>query len=255
MKIDQTTVSVISGAASGMGKQVATRLAALGAKVALFDLQQSPLQAVAEEIGGIAVPCDVTDPQAVELAMHHVSEVLGPVRVGINCAGIAPAGRIVSKQGPLPLAEFSKVIAVNLIGSFNMMRLEAAQMISQPQLADTGERGIIINTASIAAYEGQIGQVAYSASKGGVVAMTLPAAREFAQFGVRVNCIAPGLIATPLLAGLPEAAQTSLAAAVPFPRRLGEPDEFAALAIHMIENSYLNGTVIRLDGALRLQPK
>jgi NAD(P)-dependent dehydrogenase (short-subunit alcohol dehydrogenase family) len=172
----------------------------------------------------------------------------------VNCAGIATAKRIVGRDGPLPLAEFDKVIQVNLIGSFNMMRLVAAAMQSVEPLED-GERGIIVSTASVAAYEGQIGQAAYSASKGGVMALTLPAAREFAQFGIRVNTVAPGVFLTPLLAGLPEEAQQSLAAAVPFPKLLGTPEQFAALVMHMVENRYINGETVRIDGALRMAPK
>ncbi|MFL6834812.1 MAG: SDR family NAD(P)-dependent oxidoreductase, partial [Xanthobacteraceae bacterium] len=201
-----------------------------------------------------ALQCDVTNAERSSAALREAREQFGAARILVNCAGVGPAKRIVGRDGPMPLAEFERVININLIGTFNMMRLVAADMQNVSPLAD-GERGVIIMTASVAAFEGQIGQAAYSASKGGVAALTLPAAREFAQFGIRVNTIAPGIFQTPMLMALPEEAQKSLAAAVPFPKLLGRPDQFAALARHIVENTYINGEVIRLDGALRLAPR
>src|SRR6202034_2382414 len=199
----------------------------------------------AKAIGGLAVAGDVADEVSAGAALAKAAAAHGPARVLVNCAGIAVAKRVAGRDGPHPLADFEKVIRVNLIGTFNMIRLGAAEMGKLEPIE--GERGIIISTASIAAYDGQIGQAAYSASKGGVVAMTLPIAREFAQFGVRVNAIAPGVFMTPMMAGLPQAAQESLARSVPFPARLGEPKEYAALAVHFVENAYLNGETIRID--------
>jgi NAD(P)-dependent dehydrogenase (short-subunit alcohol dehydrogenase family) len=197
---------------------------------------------------------DVTSSDEAGAALAQARDRHGAARILINCAGVGPAKRIVSRDGPMPLAEFERVIQINLIGTFNMMRLVAADMQSLSPLAD-GERGVIISTASVAAFEGQIGQPAYAASKGGVAALTLPAAREFAQFGIRANAIAPGIFHTPMLTALPEEAQKSLAAAVPFPKLLGRPEQFAALVRHIIENTYINGEVIRLDGALRMAPR
>ncbi|MGH9558816.1 MAG: SDR family NAD(P)-dependent oxidoreductase, partial [Bryobacteraceae bacterium] len=211
-------------------------------------------QSVAKQTSALAIRCDVADPEAATAAMAEARGKNGPTRILINCAGIAPPKRIVGKDGPMPLDEFTRVLQANLIGTFNMMRLAAAEMTALDPL-DGGERGVIVSTASIAAYEGQIGQAAYSASKGGIAALTLPAAREFAQFGIRVLAIAPGLFLTPLLQGLPAEVQTGLGASVPFPKRLGDPGEFAALALHCVQNSYLNGEVIRLDGALRMPPR
>jgi NAD(P)-dependent dehydrogenase (short-subunit alcohol dehydrogenase family) len=196
----------------------------------------------------------VTDEKGAADAIAEARARNGVARILINCAGIGPAKRIVGRDGPMPLADFSKVIAINLIGTFNMMRLAAAAMQGiEPQAS--GERGVIVSTASVAAFEGQIGQAAYSASKGGVAALTMPAAREFAQFGIRVLAIAPGIFATPMLKALPQAAQDSLGQQVPFPRRLGEPGEYAALVLHCIQNAYLNGEVIRIDGSLRMAPR
>ena len=246
--------AIVTGGASGLGAATARKLAAQGAKVAVCDLNASLAETVAAEIKGVAVTCDVADAASAEAAIAAAAKAHGPARVLVNCAGIGVAKRVVGRDGPMALADFDKVIKVNLIGTFNMLRLAAAEMSKlEPQA--TGERGVIINTASVAAYDGQIGQSAYSASKGGIVGMTLPIARELAQFGVRVLTIAPGLFLTPLLANLPQEAQDSLAAAIPFPRRLGSPDEFASLALHMVENSYLNGEVVRLDGSLRMAPK
>jgi NAD(P)-dependent dehydrogenase (short-subunit alcohol dehydrogenase family) len=247
--------ALVTGGASGLGAATARRLAAAGAKVAVCDLNAKLAETVAAEIGGVAVVCDVSDASSAEAAIAAASKAHGPARVLVNCAGIGVAKRVIGRDGPMPLAEFEKVIRVNLIGSFNMLRLATAEMSKLEPLADTGERGVVISTASVAAYDGQIGQSAYSASKGGIVGMTLPIAREMAQFGIRVLTIAPGLFLTPLLANLPQEAQDSLAAAIPFPRRLGHADEFASLAMHMIDNPYLNGEVVRLDASLRMAPR
>jgi NAD(P)-dependent dehydrogenase (short-subunit alcohol dehydrogenase family) len=250
----QGTVAFITGGASGLGAATAQMLAKAGAKVTLADVNIDAAREMAEKIGGFAVKCDVTSAEGGQAALDEASQKHGPARILVNCAGIAPAKRIVGRDGPMPLADFAKVIEVNLIGSFNMMRLAAAAMSVLDPLVD-GERGVIISTASVAAFEGQVGQAAYSASKGGVVALTLPAAREFAQFGVRVNAIAPGIFATPMLMGLPPEVQESLAASVPFPKRLGKPEQYADLVRHLVENRYINGEVIRLDGALRMAPR
>lgn len=246
--------AIVTGGASGLGAATARKLAAQGAKVAVCDLNTKLAESIAAEIKGVAVTCDVSDAASAEAAVAQAAKAHGPARVLVNCAGIGVAKRVVGRDGPMALADFDKVIKVNLIGTFNMLRLAATEMSKlEPQVS--GERGVIINTASVAAYDGQIGQSAYSASKGGIVGMTLPIARELAQFGIRVLTIAPGLFLTPLLANLPQEAQDSLAAAIPFPRRLGQADEFAALALHMVENAYLNGEVVRLDGSLRMAPK
>jgi NAD(P)-dependent dehydrogenase (short-subunit alcohol dehydrogenase family) len=246
--------AIVTGGASGLGAACARTLAAAGAKVAVLDVNQKAAAEVAIDINGIAISCDVADAAAAEAAIKKAAADHGPARILVNCAGIGPAKRIVGRDGPMPLADYERVIRVNLIGTFNMMRLAAAGMQALPALAD-GERGVVISTASIAAFEGQIGQSAYSSSKGGVAALTLPAAREFAQFGIRVLAIAPGIFGTPMLRALPQEAQDSLGASVPFPKRLGEPREFAALLMHCVHNAYLNGEVIRLDGALRLAPR
>jgi NAD(P)-dependent dehydrogenase (short-subunit alcohol dehydrogenase family) len=246
--------AVVTGGASGLGAATASELARAGANVTVIDVNLDAARALARKIGGHALQCDVTNAEQSSAALKEAREQSGAARILVNCAGVGPAKRIVGRDGPMPLAEFERVININLIGTFNMMRLVAADMQSLSTLAD-GERGVIIMTASVAAFEGQIGQAAYSASKGGVAALTLPAAREFAQFGIRVATIAPGIFETPMLRALPEEAQKSLAAAVPFPKLLGRPDQFAALARHIIENSYINGEVIRLDGALRLAPR
>lgn len=246
--------AIVTGGASGLGAACARTLAAAGARVAVIDVNQKAAAEVAIDINGIAVACDVADSAGAEAAIKQAAADHGPARILVNCAGIGPAKRIVGRDGPMPLADYERVIRVNLIGTFNMMRLVAAGMQGLPPLAD-GERGVIVSTASVAAFEGQVGQSAYSSSKGGVAALTLPAAREFAQFGIRVLAIAPGIFATPMLRALPQEAQDSLGASVPFPKRLGEPREFAALVMHCIHNAYLNGEVIRLDGALRLSPR
>src|SRR5215813_3859031 len=246
--------AIVTGGASGLGAATARALAAKGAKVAVCDLNTKLAESVAAEINGVAVTCDVADSASAEAAVAAAAKAHGPARVLVNCAGIGVAKRVIGRDGPMPLADFDRVIRINLIGSFNMLRLATAPMSKLDPLAN-GERGVVINTASVAAYDGQIGQAAYSASKGGIVGMTLPIAREFAQFGIRVLTIAPGLFKTPLLANLPQEAQDSLAAAIPFPRRLGQADEFASLALHMIDNPYLNGEVVRLDAALRMAPR
>jgi NAD(P)-dependent dehydrogenase (short-subunit alcohol dehydrogenase family) len=246
--------AIVTGGASGLGEATARALAAKGAKVTVCDLNAKLAETVAADIKGTAVIADVSDAASAEAAVVQAAKAHGPARILVNCAGIGVAKRVIGRDGPMPLADFDKVIKVNLIGSFNMLRLATAEMSKLDPLA-TGERGVVINTASVAAYDGQIGQAAYSASKGGIVAMTLPIARELAQFGIRVLTIAPGLFKTPLLANLPQEAQDSLAAAIPFPRRLGTAEEFASLALHMVDNPYLNGEVVRLDAALRMAPR
>jgi NAD(P)-dependent dehydrogenase (short-subunit alcohol dehydrogenase family) len=246
--------AIVTGGASGLGAATARLLAEAGAKVAIFDVNAKGAAEVAIDINGIAIACDVTDDKATERAIASANADHGTARIVVSCAGIGPAKRIVGRDGPMPLAEFARVVEINLVGTFNVMRLVAAAMQPLEPLQD-GERGIIICTASVAAYEGQIGQAAYAASKGGVVGLVMPAAREFAQFGIRVNGIAPGIFSTPMLHALPEAAQQSLAASVPFPKLLGLPPQYAALVRHMIENRYLNGEVVRLDGALRMAPR
>jgi len=245
--------ALITGGASGLGAATARALAAKGAKVALLDVNLDAADALAKEFGGIGVKCDVTSPESAEAAIAAAAAAHGPARILVNCAGIANAIRTVGKQGPFPLDAFSRVIQVNLIGTFNMIRLAATAMSTLEHLGE--ERGVIINTASVAAFEGQIGQAAYSASKAGVAGMTLPIARDLAQFGIRVCTIAPGLFLTPMLMSMSEEARRSLGAQVPFPSRLGNPEEYAALAIHIAENPMLNGETIRLDGAIRMGPK
>jgi NAD(P)-dependent dehydrogenase (short-subunit alcohol dehydrogenase family) len=248
------SVALVTGGASGLGLATATALASAGATVVLADLPTSPGQRSADGIGGDAVfvPTDVTDESSVQAAVERAAE-LGPLRVAVNCAGIGTPGRVLGKGGPLPLEAFARVVTVNLVGTFNVIRLAAAAMAATD--AVEGERGVIVNTASAAAFDGQIGQAAYSASKGGVVGMTLPIARDLADKLIRVMTIAPGLFDTPMLQGLPEPARQSLAAQVPMPSRLGNPTEFAALVRHICENPMLNGEVIRLDGAIRMAPR
>ena len=246
--------ALVSGGASGLGRATARALAAAGVKVAILDVHAEAAAEAAKEIGGLPLACDVTDAASVERAVAAARQQHGPARIAVCCAGIGTGGRIVGRNGPMPLDDFRRVIEVNLIGSFNLLRLAAADMTALDPLAD-GERGLIVLTASVAAYEGQIGQAAYSGSKGGIVGLTLPAARELAQFGVRVMAIAPGIFATPMLAGLPQPVQDSLAASVPFPARLGRPEEYAGLVLEICRNPMLNGSVIRLDGALRMAPR
>jgi len=244
--------AIVTGGGSGLGETTARALAAAGCKVALFDVVADAAERVAKDIGGVACVCDVTNGESTEAAVAKAREANGVARIVVQCAGIAPPAKIVGRKGPHALDLYAKVIGVNLIGIFNVMRLAAADILTQEPLAN-GERGVIINTASIAAFEGQVGQAAYASSKAGVVGLTLPSAREFAPSGLRVVCIAPGIFKTPMMAGLPEETQTSLGKAVPFPSRLGDPAEYAKLAMHIIDNPYLNGEVIRCDGALRMQ--
>ena len=246
--------ALVSGGASGLGRATARALAAAGVQVAILDVHTAAAAEAAKEVGGLALACDVTDAASVEHAVAAARQHHGPARIAVCCAGIGTPGRIVGRNGPMPLADFRRVIEVNLIGSFNLLRLAAADMTGLDPLADN-ERGLIVLTASVAAYEGQIGQAAYSASKAGIVGLTLPAARELAQFGVRVMAIAPGIFATPMLAGLPQPVQDSLAASVPFPARLGRPEEYAGLVLEICRNPMQNGSVIRLDGALRMAPR
>ena len=246
--------AIVTGGASGLGAATAKALAVAGAKVIILDTNIELGEQTARELNAFAVKCDVSNETSVEQALSILKQRFGLPRVLVNCAGIGGSARIVGKNGPLSLDEFEKVIRVNLIGSFNMIRLVAAEMmLTEPM--DDQERGVIISTSSVAAFEGQIGQAAYAASKGGITSLTLPAAREFAQFGIRVNTIAPGLFMTPLLHGLSEEAQKSLTASIPFPKRLGGAEEFADLVLHLINNRYINGEVIRIDGAMRMQPK
>jgi NAD(P)-dependent dehydrogenase (short-subunit alcohol dehydrogenase family) len=246
-------VFIVTGGASGLGEGAARMLAAAGGQVVVADLQVDKGEAVAAELGGAFVKCDVTqeaDGQAVVAKATAMGKLMGLV----NCAGIAIGVKTVGKDGPHPLAQFQKVISINLIGSFNMIRL-AADAMAKNAPEPTGERGVIISTASVAAYDGQIGQAAYSASKGGVVGMTLPIARDLARSGIRNMTIAPGIFGTPMMFGMPQDVQDALAAAVPFPSRLGTPTDYAKLVKHIVENDMLNGEVIRLDGAIRLAPK
>jgi NAD(P)-dependent dehydrogenase (short-subunit alcohol dehydrogenase family) len=251
----QGKAALVTGGGSGLGEATARELARLGAKVAVLDVHPDNAQRVASDIGGMAIPCDVTSPDSVQAAMDAAAAAHGPARILMHIAGIGTAKRVVGKDGnAAPLEDFAKVIQVNLIGTYNVARLFAAACAQLPPLTD-GERGVMVFTASVAAFDGQVGQQAYSASKAGVVGMTLPMARDLAQHGIRVCTIAPGLFATPLMNTLPEAVQASLAASIPFPSRLGQPREFADLACHIVHNGHLNGEVIRLDGALRLAPR
>ncbi|WP_163508463.1 SDR family NAD(P)-dependent oxidoreductase [Fodinicola acaciae] len=246
------SVALVTGGASGLGLATATRLAAAGAKVVILDLPSSQGKQVAEDLGAVFAAADVTDEAQVAAAVEAATK-LGDLRIAVNCAGIGNAHRTVNKNGPFPLDAFSKVVQVNLIGTFNVIRLAAEQIVKTEPV--DGERGVIVNTASVAAFDGQIGQAAYSASKGGIVGMTLPIARDLASLLVRVVTIAPGLFDTPLLGGAPEDVKKSLGAQVPHPSRLGHPAEYAALAAHIVENPMLNGETIRLDGAIRMAPR
>ncbi len=244
--------AIVTGGGSGLGAAAARTLAAAGAKVCVLDVNAEGAEAVAKEVGGLGLACDVASAEAAEAAVSRAKEAHGPARILINCAGIAPAKRIVGRNGPMPLADFETVIRVNLIGSFNLLRLAAADMAGTEPLAD-GERGVIVSTSSIAAGEGQLGQAAYAASKAGIIGMMLPAAREFAKIGIRVMTIAPGLIATPLLLNMPQEVQDTLAGQVPFPSRFGKPEEYARLVMDIVANPMLNADTIRLDGAMRMQ--
>jgi NAD(P)-dependent dehydrogenase (short-subunit alcohol dehydrogenase family) len=251
----QGQAALVTGGASGLGEATARELARLGAKVAVLDVNIAQAEQVAAEIGGVACQCDITDAQSATAAIEKAAAKHGPARILMNIAGIGTAKRVVQKDGsPAPLEEFARVVNINLIGTYNMSRLFAAACARLAPLED-GERGVMMFTASVAAFDGQVGQQAYSASKGGLVGMTLPMARDLAQHGIRVCTVAPGLFATPLMKQLPEPVQQSLAASIPFPPRLGKPEEFAQLAAHIVTNTHLNGEVIRLDGALRMAPR
>ncbi len=254
MQLTSSHVAVITGGASGLGAATARRLHAAGANVALLDLPTADGGALVDELGerAVFVPADVTDPDAVTEAIAQARE-LGELRVAVNCAGVGWAARVLGREGPHDLDLFRTVIGINLIGSFNVLRLAAAAMADNEPV--DGDRGVIINTASIAAYDGQVGQIAYSASKGGVVGMTLPAARDLARHQIRVLTIAPGTFDTPMLAGLPDEARDALAEDIPHPHRLGQPDEYGLLVHQLIENPYLNGEVVRLDGSLRMKAR
>lgn len=255
MIITEHTVAIVSGGASGLGAAAATALADAGARVVLLDMNEAAGTAQAEALGGIFVKTDVSDPESVAAAMEVVKTTYGTVHIAVNCAGIAPAAKTVSKGAAHDPKPFIATINVNLIGTFNVASQAAALMAANDPLDADGARGVIVNTASVAAYEGQVGQVAYAASKGGVVGMTLPMARDLAQLGIRVCAIAPGLFKTPMLEGLPQEVQDSLGAQVPNPSRLGHPGEYASLVRHIVENPMLNGEVIRLDGAIRMAPR
>jgi len=247
-------VAIVTGGASGLGEAAARLFAGSGARVVVLDRSIEAGERVASETGAAFCAADVASGESVAAALNLARERFGAVHIAVNCAGIATAQRMLGKEGPMPLDDFERVIRVNLVGTFNVCRLAAAAMaLNEP--GPTGERGVIVNTASIAGYEGQIGQTAYAASKAGIVGLTLPMARELTKLGIRVCAIAPGLFDTPLLRALPETVRNDLGASVPFPARLGDPAEFAALARHIIENSYLNGEVVRLDGALRMPPR
>ena len=251
----QGHAALVTGGGSGLGEATARELARLGAKVAVLDLNIENAQRVAADIGGLAVQCDVSNPDSMQAAIEAAAAANGPARILMQIAGIGSAKRVVGKDGnAAPLADFARVINVNLIGTYNAARLFAAACARLDPMED-GERGVMVFTASVAAFDGQVGQQAYSASKAGVVGMTLPMARDLAQHGIRVCTIAPGLFATPLLKELPEPVQESLAKSIPFPQRLGKPEEFAQLAAHIVSNGHLNGEVIRLDGALRMAPR
>lgn len=252
-----SSVALVTGGASGLGEATVRRFIAEGARVGILDRPNSKGAELAAELGANAlfVPADVTDPAAVEAAIDQVIGAFGPLQIVVSCAGVGAATRVVSKKGEVhPLDIFSMVIQVNLIGTFNVLRLASARMAKNAPTA-TGERGVIINTASVAAYDGQIGQAAYSASKGGIVGMTLPIARDLAMFGIRCLTIAPGTFDTPMMAMVPDEMKAALGAQIPFPSRLGDPAEYASLAAHIVSNPYLNGETIRLDGAIRMGPR
>ena len=254
MQIAQQT-ALVTGGGSGLGAAVARELARQGAKVTVLDRSADHAKAVADEIGGMAFAADITDADAVNAALDATEALFGVPRIVMNIAGIGSAKRVIGRDGnPAPMEDFERVIHVNLLGTYNVVRLAAARIAKLDPLAD-GERGVLLMTASVAAFEGQVGQEAYSASKGGIVSMTLPLARDLAQYGIRVVTLAPGLFLTPLMKELPEPVQQSLAESIPFPKRLGKPEEFASLAAHVVGNVHLNGEVIRLDGALRMAPR
>ena len=246
--------AIVTGGASGLGRATAQALAAAGAKVACLDQNGEGAEATARQISGTGIACDVTDADGIERAVATAREAHGPARILVNCAGIDTPGRIIARDGrAAPLEDFTRLVTVNLIGTFNMLRVVAADMKALEAL-DTGERGVIINTSSVVALDGQVGHTAYAASKAGIAGMTLPAARELSRSGIRVLAIAPGLFDTPMILRIPEDARKTLGDVVPFPSRLGQPNEFASLALHLVENVMLNGEVVRLDGAVRLPP-
>ena len=253
MNIDGVA-ALVTGGGSGLGEATARRLAAAGAKVTCLDINEDGAKRVGADIGGQGIKCDVTDADSAVAAIAEAAATHGTARIVINCAGVGTPAKAVGRNGALPLEVFTQVVNINLIGTFNIIRL-AAEAMQKEEPLDSAERGVIVNTASVAAFDGQIGQPAYAASKGGVAAMTLPLAREFAQWGIRVLTIAPGLFLTPMMEQLPEEAQQSLGASVPFPARLGRPDEYAQLVQSMCENEMLNGETVRLDGSLRMAPR
>ncbi len=253
MNIDGSA-AIVSGGASGLGEATVRELHARGARVTIADVNAEKGAALASELGLEFVACDVRQEEQVQAAVEKAAASDGGLRIAVACAGTGWAQKVAGSKGPHPLLPFATIIQINLIGTFNLLRFAASAMIANDPLED-GERGVCVNTASIAAFDGQVGQIAYSASKGGVVGMTLPAARDLSQYGIRVNTIAPGLFDTPLLAALPEEARQKLGAGVPFPQRLGQPAEYAQLACHMVENRMLNGETVRLDGALRMPPR
>ncbi len=254
MQIEGNSAIVVGGA-SGLGAATVRRLHAAGAVVTIADVNAEKGQALASELGSEFLACDVREEAQVQAAVERAAVAEGGLRIAVCCAGTGWAQKVAGSKGPHPLMPFETILQINLIGTFNVLRLAAAAMISNEPLGNDGERGVCVNTASIAAYDGQVGQIAYSASKGGIVGMTLPAARDLAQYGIRVCTIAPGLFDTPLLAALPEEARQKLGAGIPYPQRLGKPEEYAHLACHIVENVMLNGEVIRLDGALRMPPR
>ena len=247
--------AIVTGGGSGLGAATVTEMCRQGMKVAALDVNQVALEQISAETGALGIECDVSDADSASSALAQAREAHGVGRLLVNCAGIAPPQRIVGREGASPLEDLKRVIDINLVGTYNMMRLFGEALIPADPLDEDDERGVIINTASVAAFDGQIGQAAYSSSKGAVVALNLVAAREFASFGIRTMAIAPGLMGTPMLLGLPEEAQRSLAGQVPFPKRLGHPEEFASLVGEICRNTLLNGDVIRLDGAIRMAPR
>lgn len=259
MQIDKTYTAIVTGGCSGLGHATAIRLREAGLNVAIFDMNESVGAERVQELGEeqtVFCRVDVRDSDSVEDAIKHVNERFGNIRLCVNCAGVAPAKRLLDREGnAIPLDDFQTVININLIGSFNVARLAAAEMAKLEPIGEANERGVVINTASVAGYEGQIGQTAYAASKGAIIALSLPMARDLSKVGIRVNTIAPGIMGTPMLLAMPENVQDALKANVPFPNRLGLPSEFANLALHIFENAYINGETIRLDGALRMPPK
>jgi len=255
MKLDQSVAAVVTGGASGLGAATARAIAATGARVAVFDMTEDAGKAIAEEIGGVFARVDVTSEDSLKAGFETARAAHGQERILVNCAGIAPVAKTVSRGAAHPFDMFAKVIDVNLVGTFRAAALSALGMSTLDTLDEDGARGVIINTASVASFDGQIGQAAYAASKGGVAALTLPLARDLSQFGIRVMTIAPGIFETPMLIGLGEKVVNSLGTQVPFPKRLGRPDEYAALAMAIIDNGLLNGETIRLDGAIRMAPR